>query len=485
MSGAPPRRRTVVSGLAGAIAAATVLMGAGSLGATAAAATSSPNGGHPAMASKTGMAHANKKMALYLAMRKLWDDHMYWTYATVDAFFHEPKNEMQAKLTRLLDNQTAMGDAIKPYFGEKAGNKLSKLLHTHIKDAVPVLEAAKKGDKAALKKAMDDWYANAKEIADFLSGANPENWPKSTLEKMLHTHITQTKVYSVDLLNGDYEQSITDFDKALAHMRKMGDLLAKGIIAKFPEKFGGADGSANFDKTKALYLAERNIWDDHMHWTVRTVDAFFHEKTGEMKTDLARLQENQTDGGDAIKPYFGEKAGNHLASLLHTHISDAVPVLKAAKKGDKAALKKANDAWYSNAKEIADFLSGANPENWPKSSLEKMLHTHISQTETYSVDLLKKNYKQSITDFDTALEHMEKMGDVLAEGIIAKFPKKFGGGDGVQVLPQGSVNTGGGGTSDGQDVGLIALGAGSLGAAATAGAGAAAFRRHRRRHGAS
>ena len=170
---------------------------------------------------------------LYTTMRQLWSDHMQYTVMTVDAFFHD-NNALQPRLNRLLQNQKDLGAAIVPYFGQDAGNKLTDLLTTHINQAVPVLTAAKNGDQAALKKASDDWYANAKEIADFLSAANPDNWPTSATEPMMKTHIDQTTTYSVDLLKGDYAKAITDYDAAFAHMMEMADTLAQGIAAALP-----------------------------------------------------------------------------------------------------------------------------------------------------------------------------------------------------------------------------------------------------------
>ncbi|MGW1744287.1 hypothetical protein ACWCRD_01450 [Streptomyces sp. NPDC002092] len=177
-----------------------------------------------------------KKIALYTTMRQLWTDHMQWTYSTVNAFFHN-KAALQPTLDRLLRNQTDIGDAVAPYYGRAAGDKLSGLLTTHIKEAVPVLQAAQANNKKALDRALADWYANAKQIADFLTSANPKNWPASVTEPMLKAHISQTTVYSVDLLKGDYAKSIKDYDKAFDHMMGLSDTLSKGIVAQFPDKF--------------------------------------------------------------------------------------------------------------------------------------------------------------------------------------------------------------------------------------------------------
>src|SRR5687768_15108483 len=94
--------------------------------------------------------------ALKDGMRKLWSDHMQWTYSTIDAYYHD-QNGLQAQLDRLLQNQKDIGNAIKPYYGQAAGDTLTSLLTIHIQQAVPVLEAAKNNDQPALDKALADW----------------------------------------------------------------------------------------------------------------------------------------------------------------------------------------------------------------------------------------------------------------------------------------------------------------------------------------
>ena len=188
-------------------------------------------------ASMSAMAsEIEKKPALYSAMRNLWADHMQWTYATINSYFHNQAS-LQAHLDRLLENQKEIGSAIAPYYGKEAGEKLAALLTTHIEQAVPVLRSAKAGDKAALDKALADWYANADEIAVFLSAANPENWPETATKPMMKHHIDTTTGYAVDLLNSDYAKAVKDYDGALRHMMEMSDVLSTGIIKQFPDKF--------------------------------------------------------------------------------------------------------------------------------------------------------------------------------------------------------------------------------------------------------
>ena len=139
-------------------------------------------------------------------------------------------------LDRLLANQADLGAAIQPYYGREAAARLTDLLTTHIKDAVPVLVAARAGDTVALNTAVAAWYANARQIADFLAGANP-NWPRDEMRMMMHQHITQTIAYAGEQLSGQYTRSITDYGTAEAHMMQMADMLTAGIVAQFPGGF--------------------------------------------------------------------------------------------------------------------------------------------------------------------------------------------------------------------------------------------------------
>jgi hypothetical protein len=179
---------------------------------------------------------SSKYIQLNQGLRQLWSDHMQWTYSTVEAFFHQ-NDQLEPRLNRLLQNQKDLGAAIVPYYGQAAGDQLAALLTTHIQQAVPVLTAAKAIDQQALDKALADWYDNAKQIADFLSAANPTYWPASATEPMMKEHISTTVTYAVDLLKGDYAQSIIDYDKAYQHMMMMADVLSDGISKQFPEKF--------------------------------------------------------------------------------------------------------------------------------------------------------------------------------------------------------------------------------------------------------
>lgn len=175
------------------------------------------------------------------AMRKLWEDHITWTRLVIVSVLNGLP-DTETTVARLLQNQADIGNAIKPFYGEAAGNELAALLHDHITIAAEILVAAKTGDGAALNDALDLWYANADTIAIFLSNANPENWPEDVMKAMMKEHLDLTLQEAVAYLQGDHAGSVGKYDEVHQQILGMADMVSIGIIRQFPEMFVGVGG---------------------------------------------------------------------------------------------------------------------------------------------------------------------------------------------------------------------------------------------------
>ena len=176
-----------------------------------------------------------KMVQLKADMQKVWIDHTIWTRSyIVSAISNRP--DQKDVLDRLLRNQQDIGNVIKPYYGEAAGNKLAEILREHILIAVKIVEAAKTGNQEDVKKLEADWHKNADEIAKFLSAANP-NWQFKELQDMLYTHLQLITEIVLSCLKGDWKADIAATDKNEIHMIHLADILTEGIVKQFPEKF--------------------------------------------------------------------------------------------------------------------------------------------------------------------------------------------------------------------------------------------------------
>jgi len=195
------------------------------------------NGGQPAQTDvrHTHSAATGQTAHLRRDMRKLWEDHVSWTRLyIISALADLPDKDATSK--RLIQNQADIGDAVKPFYGDDAGNKLTALLKDHILVAVDLIDAAKANDKAKQNDATRRWQANADEIATFLSKANPQNWPEAEMKSMMREHLDLTTQEVVARLKKNWSEDVSTYEKVHNQALHMADMFSDGIAKQFPDK---------------------------------------------------------------------------------------------------------------------------------------------------------------------------------------------------------------------------------------------------------
>lgn len=168
-------------------------------------------------------------------MRMLWEEHVAWTRMTIISIAANLP-DLDLVTRRLLRNPADFEVLFRRYYGDEKASRFASLLKEHLVIAAQLVKAAKAGDTKTAAELEKKWYANADEIAAFLSSINP-NWPREALVSMLHEHLALTKAEAVARLSKDYAADIALYDRIEKQILSMSDALTEGIVKQFPEKF--------------------------------------------------------------------------------------------------------------------------------------------------------------------------------------------------------------------------------------------------------
>lgn len=190
----------------------------------------------PEMAQKAASCISPAELELSNTMRRLWMEHVNWTWEYIVSATEGLADQKQV-LARLLRNQQDLGDAIKPFYGKEAGDKLAELLREHILIAGKIIDAAKSGKQKEVEKLNKEWYRNADDIVRFLTTANP-NWSVKELQTLFYRHLELVADAVTSRLKKDWDAYVTTSDLGEAHILTLADVLTKGIVKQFPERFG-------------------------------------------------------------------------------------------------------------------------------------------------------------------------------------------------------------------------------------------------------
>lgn len=175
-------------------------------------------------------------IAFQESMRTLWEEHIVYTrFYLISAT--ESLGDKDVVLQRLLKNQKDIGDSVKVFYGDAAGDQLTALLTEHIKIAGELISDLILNKSTEANAASVNWYKNADDIATFLYNANSEKWPLADLKAMMKEHLDDTAVEVKAQIAKDYVGSLTAFGTIQAEILKMADFLSMGIMKQFPDMF--------------------------------------------------------------------------------------------------------------------------------------------------------------------------------------------------------------------------------------------------------
>ena len=176
-------------------------------------------------------------------------------------------------------------------------------------------------------------------------------------------------------------------------------------------------------KSAVLKADMRKLWAEHISWTRNVMLCIVDELPGTEQA-IARLKQNQSDLGNAFKPYYGEAFSTKLTGLLNDHVELAGELIKVTKTGNSQAVDQISRKWYVNADKISELINKEN-SYLPLASLITMMNNHLKLTNDMLTMRIKKDYPADIKAYDKLNEETIKMSDMISAGIMKQFPKRF------------------------------------------------------------
>ena len=171
-------------------------------------------------------------------LRTLWLGHVDAVRDyVVAAHAHNAAKEKSAT-DHVVANAKQIAAAVGSFYGKAAGDEMMTLLAGHWGAVKAYADTTFAHNEAGRTAAMNDINSNAKAIADFLSGANP-NLPQATLLSLLTAHGAHHMAQIMEIESGDKAGEAKTWDAMQAHMIVIADALAGGIAKQFPDKTKG------------------------------------------------------------------------------------------------------------------------------------------------------------------------------------------------------------------------------------------------------
>jgi hypothetical protein len=165
----------------------------------------------------------------------------------------------------------------------------------------------------------------------------------------------------------------------------------------------------------------RNLWLEHAIWTRFVITGIVFDLP-DLDFSTARLLRHPSDFEEVLRIFYGNEKAMEFKNLLYEHLVIAANIVKTAKAGKD--IQELEKKWYENADEIALLLGSINP-HWSEMEWKKMLYEHLRLVKQEAVFYLTKDYKNGVLIFDDMESQILQMADMMTNGIIKQFPKRF------------------------------------------------------------
>ena len=171
-------------------------------------------------------------------------------------------------------------------------------------------------------------------------------------------------------------------------------------------------------------MALRDLWVEHIFWIRSYVLATHAGDVAQSKVAEAEIVANAKALAATIKPFYGQAASDGLLKLLSGHWGAVRDYNTAVVNHSRSGQDDASNAITANAREIAKFLSGANP-HLPEDAVFGLLAAHGAHHVAQSNQVAAKDFRSEAQTWHAMRKHMLTIADSIAGALAMQFPERF------------------------------------------------------------
>ncbi len=186
--------------------------------------------------------------------------------------------------------------------------------------------------------------------------------------------------------------------------------------SKFHARQQEQESKSSDEFVRAMRDQFRLLWEQHVYWT-RMVILGILFGLPDTEASINRLLRNPLGLAAIFKEFFKAPIVADFVKLFTGHLTIAAELVKAVKDKDSTAAVDAERRWYENADQIANILAAMNPF-WSEQEWKYLLYNHLAMTKQEVVDIMTKDYVESINEFDRIELEALKMADEMTNGIV-------------------------------------------------------------------
>jgi hypothetical protein len=202
---------------------------------------------------------------------------------------------------------------------------------------------------------------------------------------------------------------------------KIGQMSMNGLYSK--------TDPTNSPKAVEFRMVARNLLDKYL-WRLRLYIVSALEGSEDAALLESEVFKAISQISYAINEYYGNPAAMELKKLLDSFtipIMEEARAIKAGRSVDNFEKK-----IETSIDLLSDFLSKANPTNWPKSAVRSIFTNLAKSFNDQTKSRKNKNWLDDIIALNQAQkiilvgdEQMPPFAEIFAKGIISAFPQKF------------------------------------------------------------